>query len=193
MALEMPTIQSPLNDDGIIYIKIVVFGQSGVGKTSFVRSAAGLAITHSPIPTKEIECTQLRWRVDNTEIRLMLWDTPGDGEYYETLNSDSRDILTKAVDGVVFVFDSFEKESIEYIFEKFANVSHQYGDEFKHLLVGSKKKLRKNAKADATVSLLGEKDIDYHFVDFHSKLAYQEVQRIMAPMLSAIIAKKSQQ
>jgi GTPase SAR1 family protein len=190
-AIEMTHVQSPLNNENVKNIKLVVFGQSAVGKTSFVRAASGLGCVHAPIPTQDFECTTLRWRVNHTEIRLMLWDTPGAGEYYNNLTTAHRDILTRAVDGVVLIFDAFDKRSVDYILEKFAELGHEYGIDFPFVLIGSKKKHAKTTKYEETISLLGERDQHYYILDFTAPDAYIEIQYAMGSMLAKILARKT--
>lgn len=189
--VEMTQIQSALNNENVKNVKVVVFGRSAVGKTSFVRSASGLACIHAPVPTQDFECTTLRWRVNHTEIRLAFWDTPGKGKYYNNLASAQRDILTRSVDGVVLVFDSFDKRSVDYIFEKFGEFVQEYGIDFEFVLIGSKKKHTKTRQHEEVVSLLGGKDQHYHIVDFTAPNAHVEVQYALGPMLARIVARKN--
>ncbi|KAL7056003.1 hypothetical protein AAHC03_021128 [Spirometra sp. Aus1] len=82
------------NDDGEHFdarYKVVLLGESGVGKTSLIRSAMGEDFNPSMISTIGIDFVNRTYQVDSYNIQLQIWDTAGQERYRSLATSSFRD------------------------------------------------------------------------------------------------------
>ena len=82
------------------HYKIVMLGDSGVGKTALVSriSEGGFADTH--VPTVGAQFVALPFQVDKTKLTLEVWDTAGQ-ERYQSLGSS----FYRGTDACILAFD----------------------------------------------------------------------------------------
>uniref|UniRef100_A0A0X3QAJ3 Ras-related protein Rab-13 n=1 Tax=Schistocephalus solidus TaxID=70667 RepID=A0A0X3QAJ3_SCHSO len=82
------------NDDGEHFdarFKVVLLGDSGVGKTSLIRSAMGEDFNPSMISTIGIDFVNRTYQVENYNLQLQIWDTAGQERYRSLATSSFRD------------------------------------------------------------------------------------------------------
>lgn len=100
------------------HYKIVMLGDSGVGKTALVSriSEGGFADTH--VPTVGAQFVALPFQVDKTKLTLEVWDTAGQ-EVYRSLVS----FYTREARGAFLVFDVTDEKTFTGLEQwiKFAN------------------------------------------------------------------------
>lgn len=115
--------QDPSED--AVVIKITVFGDSQVGKTSLIRCfTTNTPIdSHTPINTIGVDLHCKRVNVDGFPTRVMLWDTAGQERYNSITLGYARD--TK---GIVLVYDIGDRGSCANILRWMDNIQQQFRD-----------------------------------------------------------------
>ena len=112
--------------------KVIILGESAVGKTSLLRQFTG-TYNGKVTPTIGAEYKQKIIRVNNNkEMKVQLWDTAGT-ERYRTISP----IYYRNLDGVLLVFDITDATSftsLQYWIEELA----ERGEEAITVLVGNK-------------------------------------------------------
>ena len=81
-------------------IKIILLGESGVGKTNLIKVATGEKFDENSDPSTSSSCNQGTMRApDNNIYKYFLWDTAGQ-EYYRSVNN----IFMKNAKIIILVF-----------------------------------------------------------------------------------------
>jgi len=130
-------------------LKMVVLGDSGVGKTALLyRYVEGRFIeTHQATIGADLLTKVVT--LGNTSVNLQIWDTAGQ-ERYDSLGS----AYYRGTDGCIFVYDISNKESfahLEHWRENFLNnAGDSLGSGFKFLLLGNKCDLPNEARKVST-------------------------------------------
>ena len=114
--------------------KIILLGQSAVGKTNLI-----IRFTENKFYTDFISTAGFDYKskiisLNNSKkkVKLFLYDTAGQ-ERYEALCKS----LYKKVDGIILVYDITSRESFEYI-PKWVKEIKQYNESFSIMLIGNK-------------------------------------------------------
>ena len=96
-------------DDNIMF-KIILLGDSMVGKTSLLLQYSENFFPESFMSTIGVEYKMKKITINNVDYTLQIWDTAGQERY----KSISKNFLKEA-DGVIFVYDITEKKSFQSI------------------------------------------------------------------------------
>ena len=113
-------------------IKILILGDSMVGKTSLLLNYVDKIFPEAHIATLGVEYKEKEIKKDNYNIRLQIWDTAGE----ERFRSITKNLYRNA-NGILFVYDITNKQS-------FINVKHWIKDtnnidkEIKGIIIGNK-------------------------------------------------------
>uniref|UniRef100_H3C1B1 Uncharacterized protein n=1 Tax=Tetraodon nigroviridis TaxID=99883 RepID=H3C1B1_TETNG len=113
--------------------KVVLVGNSSVGKTSLLRSFCEGRFHPSTTATVGIDYSVKTLTLDNMQVAMQLWDTAGQERY----RSITKQFFRKA-DGVVVMYDVTVEESFRAVKPWFANVQEAAGEGIPILLLGNK-------------------------------------------------------
>ncbi|KAM4711592.1 EF-hand calcium-binding domain-containing protein 4B isoform 2-T2 [Anableps anableps] len=113
--------------------KVVLVGNSSVGKTSLLRSFCEGRFHPSTTATVGIDYSVKTLTLDNMQIAMQLWDTAGQERY----RSMTKQFFRKA-DGVVLMYDATVEESFKAIKPWLLNVQEVAGERIPILLLGNK-------------------------------------------------------
>jgi small GTP-binding protein len=94
--------------------KVVLLGDSRVGKTSIIARQTQSFEYTQPNPTIGCHCNEVQVTVDGKPVTLQVWDTAGQ-EMYRALVP----VYLRGADGALIVYDIADKES-------FASLSHWF-------------------------------------------------------------------
>uniref|UniRef100_A0A4W6C2Y7 Calcium release activated channel regulator 2A n=1 Tax=Lates calcarifer TaxID=8187 RepID=A0A4W6C2Y7_LATCA len=113
--------------------KVVLVGNSSVGKTSLLRSFCEGRFHPSTTATVGIDYSVKTLTLDNMQVAMQLWDTAGQERY----RSITKQFFRKA-DGVVVMYDVTVEESFKAVQPWLTNVQDAAGEGIPVLLLGNK-------------------------------------------------------
>ncbi|XP_047431323.1 EF-hand calcium-binding domain-containing protein 4B isoform X2 [Mugil cephalus] len=113
--------------------KVVLVGNSSVGKTSLLRSFCEGRFHPSTTATVGIDYSVKTLTLDNMQVAMQLWDTAGQERY----RSITKQFFRKA-DGVVVMYDVTVEESFKAVQPWLTNVQEAAGEGVPILLLGNK-------------------------------------------------------
>ncbi|XP_071394306.1 EF-hand calcium-binding domain-containing protein 4B [Centroberyx affinis] len=144
--------------------KVVLVGNSSVGKTSLLRSFCEGRFHPSTSATVGIDYSVKTLTLDNAQVAMQLWDTAGQERY----RSITKQFFRKA-DGVVVMYDVTVEESFKAVRPWLANVQEDAGEGIPILLLGNKMDM----DGDREVSFKEAELLAYeHKVMFYEVSAY---------------------
>eukprot|EP00922_Rhytidocystis_sp_ex-Travisia-forbesii_P007823 GHVS01011580.1.p1 GENE.GHVS01011580.1~~GHVS01011580.1.p1 ORF type:complete len:208 (+),score=25.60 GHVS01011580.1:79-702(+) len=113
--------------------KLVLIGDSGVGKSCLLLRFADDAFTESYITTIGVDFRFRTITVDDKPVRLQIWDTAGQ-ERFRTITS----AYYRGADGIVLVYDTTDKTSFDHIEDWLGEVNRYASENTCKVLVGNK-------------------------------------------------------
>ncbi|KAF3705145.1 Ras-related protein Rab-44 [Channa argus] len=113
--------------------KVVLVGNSSVGKTSLLRSFCEGRFHPVTTATVGIDYSVKTLTLDNVQVAMQLWDTAGQERY----RSITKQFFRKA-DGVVVMYDVTVQESFKAVQTWLINVQEAAGEGIPILLLGNK-------------------------------------------------------
>lgn len=90
------------------HFKIVMLGNSGVGKTAFVQQTIDGVFSDAHVPTVGAQYSSLNMSIENQQICLELWDTAGQEVFRSLVGFYARDAK-----GFFILFDVSERSSFK--------------------------------------------------------------------------------
>ncbi|KAK2181846.1 hypothetical protein NP493_377g01014 [Ridgeia piscesae] len=86
--------------------KVLLLGESGVGKTAMIRSIIGLQFDPESVPTIGIDFARKTFEVDGAKVKFEIWDTAGQ-ERFRTITR----FQFRGTKGVLLMYDVTNKKS----------------------------------------------------------------------------------
>lgn len=118
-----------------IILKILLIGDTSVGKTSLLIKYTEDNFSENHITTIGVECVDKQITINDRKVTLQIWDTSGQ----ERFKSITKNFYQNA-NGIIFVFDITNENSFEHLKDWLDN-SEQFAKDFKKLIVGNKNDL----------------------------------------------------
>ncbi|XP_073240992.1 ras-related protein Rab-8B-like [Porites lutea] len=113
--------------------KILILGDSGVGKTCLIFRFIENIFSDSYISTIGIDCRSKIVDLDGKRVRLQIWDTAGQ-ERFRTLTS----AYFRGAMGIVLVYDVTTEDSFKHIAQWLQNIQDNASPDVCKVLVGNK-------------------------------------------------------
>uniref|UniRef100_A0A8C4HCB6 EF-hand domain-containing protein n=1 Tax=Dicentrarchus labrax TaxID=13489 RepID=A0A8C4HCB6_DICLA len=113
--------------------KIVLVGNSSVGKTSLLRRFCDDCFHPGTSATVGIDYSVKTITVDNSQVALQMWDTAGQERY----RSITKQFFRKA-DGVVVMYDITAEQSFTAVRQWLTSVKESAGEDIPIMLLGNK-------------------------------------------------------
>ena len=128
-----------------IAYKLLLLGQSSVGKTSIILRYIENSFEESNISTCGIDLKCKYVQCDDKKIRLDLWDTAGQERFPSLMKNYFR-----AAHGFVLVYDITNKESFDKLQGWIKDIKETIEDvnSFKFAVIGNKKDCEKDRQVD---------------------------------------------
>jgi GTP-binding nuclear protein Ran len=102
--------------------KLVLIGDEGVGKTSFVRRHESGEFVRQHVPTIGVDVTPLMFNISaNETITFTVWDTAGQEKF-----SDFRNGYLSGIDCAIAMFDTHSRESFYNAITQSKHVKETY-------------------------------------------------------------------
>ncbi|XP_071482859.1 ras-related protein Rab-15-like [Diadema antillarum] len=115
-----------------VLIRLLMLGDSGVGKTCMLCKFTEEAFSHTHIATIGIDFKMKTLRVDDQRIRVQIWDTAGQ-ERYDTITKQ----YFRRAQGIMLVYDITSETSFRDLDKWLEMISEDAGDIVK-ILVANK-------------------------------------------------------
>jgi len=113
--------------------KILILGDSGVGKTCLIFRFIEDIFSDSYISTIGIDCRSRIVNLDGKKVRLQIWDTAGQ-ERFRTLTS----AYFRGAMGIILVYDITTEDSFKHIAQWLQNIQDNASPDVCKVLVGNK-------------------------------------------------------
>ena len=119
-----------------IVLKLLLLGDSSVGKTSILLEYISNKFDESSISTVGVDYMDKIIDYNKFKIKLQIWDTSGE-EKFRTITKN----FYRNADGLLVVFDLTKKESYDHI-KSWINEAKENNDKLKTILIGNKLDLK---------------------------------------------------
>ena len=129
----MPANTKQKQRDYDYLFKLVLIGDSGVGKSCLLLRFADDAFTESYISTIGVDFRFRTVKIDKKTVKLQIWDTAGQ-ERFRTITS----AYYRGADGIIMVYDVTSQESFDHVNDWLKEVNRYASEGTCKLLVGNK-------------------------------------------------------
>eukprot|EP01054_Gregarina_sp_Poly1_P005694 Gregarina_sp_Poly_1__5693@NODE_2_length_28028_cov_167_134223_g1_i0_p15_GENE_NODE_2_length_28028_cov_167_134223_g1_i0NODE_2_length_28028_cov_167_134223_g1_i0_p15_ORF_typecomplete_len208_score25_42Ras/PF00071_22/1_2e63Roc/PF08477_13/2_5e25Arf/PF00025_21/1_2e15MMR_HSR1/PF01926_23/1_8e06Gtr1_RagA/PF04670_12/3_1e05SRPRB/PF09439_10/4_1e05RsgA_GTPase/PF03193_16/0_94RsgA_GTPase/PF03193_16/0_46GTP_EFTU/PF00009_27/0_0015FeoB_N/PF02421_18/0_0018Septin/PF00735_18/0_0042Septin/PF00735_18/9_9e02AIG1/PF04548_1 len=147
-------------------LKIVLIGDTGVGKSCLLLRFADDTFTESYISTIGVDFRFRTIDIDGKIVKLQIWDTAGQ-ERFKTITS----AYYRGADGIGIVYDSTNEETFNNI-DNWVNEVKKFTDEsIPKILVGCKSDLKDKCHVTTEMIASKAKDLGIDFVETSAKNA----------------------
>jgi len=147
----MPTSSTKQRDYDYLF-KLVLIGDSGVGKSCLLLRFADDAFTESYISTIGVDFRFRTVKIDKKTVKLQIWDTAGQ-ERFRTITS----AYYRGADGIIMVYDVTSSDSFDHVNDWLKEVNRYASEGTCKLLVGNKS----DRTADRVVTTESAKEFAY--------------------------------
>lgn len=124
--------------------KVLLIGNSGVGKSSLLLRFADDVFHDSFMPTIGVDFKIRTIEVDGKVIKLQIWDTAGQ-DRFKTITSS----YYRGAHGIIVTYDLTDRDSFAKVSEWMQEVDKHSDKNVSKILVGNKKDLEENHRAVA--------------------------------------------
>mmetsp|Transcript_3165 Transcript_3165/g.8084 ORF Transcript_3165/g.8084 Transcript_3165/m.8084 type:complete len:213 (-) Transcript_3165:688-1326(-) len=129
----MSNKKTPKSKDYDYLFKLVLIGDSGVGKSCLLLRFADDAFTESYISTIGVDFRFRTVKMDKKTVKLQIWDTAGQ-ERFRTITS----AYYRGADGIIMVYDTTSSDSFDHVNDWLKEVNRYASEGTCKLLVGNK-------------------------------------------------------
>ena len=116
-----------------VQLKVLLIGDSGVGKTSLLQRYTVDAFSGSFISTIGIDFKTKMLTIDGTRVRCQIWDTAGQ-ERFRTITTS----YFRGAHGIALCFDATDKRSFASITSWMSQIADNADESVRLVLVGTK-------------------------------------------------------
>ena len=134
-----------------IKLKIILLGESSVGKTSLLLSYTDNYFPKTHVTTIGVELKEKELIYKDYQIILQIWDTAGQERYRALAKS-----FFKGVQGILFVYDITSRPSFEQI-NKWIKDAQTHSSDFQSIIIGNKCDLKDRVVSNDELKTIGEK------------------------------------
>ena len=154
----------PLSEEYDLMFKILLLGDSGVGKSSLLLRYTKNEFTTDMRSTIGVEFGLKYITIDNLQLKVQIWDTAGMERYRSITNA-----YYKGAKGVIVVYDICRKQSFENV-DKWIDDFKSKGDEDAViLLIGNKSDLSEQREVTVEEGEIKAKKNKFGFMEASAK------------------------
>ena len=129
-------------------LKVVIVGDSGVGKTNIIRRYVSDTFSDDSKATVGVEFFTKPFRVNNDIVKLEIWDTAGQ-ERYKSITS----AYYKGSRGALLVYDITRPSTFEDVEKWMTEIKEKVRGSLKIMIIGNKLDLTNERKVDTETAL----------------------------------------
>lgn len=141
--------------------KILILGESKVGKSSILNQFTEKAFTENLPPTLGIDYKIKKLDIDGTDVKLQIWDTAGQERFRSITESFYR-----GCHGVLLVFDLTDRDTFEKVKAWIMSIHEKAGKNVVICLVGNKLDLKGADGVDMVPTHVIEELVDAHDIKY---------------------------
>ncbi|XP_034531829.1 ras-related protein Rab-15-like [Notolabrus celidotus] len=116
-----------------VLVRLLMLGDSGVGKTCMLRRFTESEFNPTHISTIGVDFKMKTLEIDGVKVRVQIWDTAGQ-ERYKTITKQ----YYRRAQGIVFVYDITNRLSFQHLAMWATDVDEFAPDKVQRILVGNK-------------------------------------------------------
>jgi len=138
--------------------KLVLIGDSGVGKSCLLLRFADDTYTESHISTIGVDFKIRTIQLEGKTIKLQIWDTAGQ-ERFRTITSS----YYRGAHGIIVVYDTTDNETFDHVKTWLHEIERYASENVNKLLVGNKSDLttKRQVDTEAAKAFAGEFNIPF--------------------------------
>merc|ERR1712060_259249 len=138
--------------------KLVLIGDSGVGKSCLLLRFADDSYTESYISTIGVDFKIRTIQLDGKTIKLQIWDTAGQ-ERFRTITSS----YYRGAHGIIVVYDTTDSDTFEHVKTWLHEIDRYASENVNKLLVGNKSDLtsKRQVETEAAKEFAGSVSIPF--------------------------------
>ena len=129
-------------------LKVVVVGDSGVGKTNIIKRFISNKFIANSKATVGVEFTNKSYRINDRVFKIEIWDTAGQ-ERYKSITA----AYYKGAKGALVVYDTTQKESYDNIDKWMLEIKDKGSKDMKIMIIGNKTDLINERKISTKEAL----------------------------------------
>ena len=146
--------------------KILLIGDSGVGKTCLMFRFSDQKFQESYISTIGVDFKMKTLEVDGKKIRLQIWDTAGQ-ERFRTITSS----YYRGAHGIIVVYDTTDSETFEHVKTWLHEIDRYASENVNKLLVGNKSDLTSKRQVETESAKEFAESVNIPFLETSAKNA----------------------
>ncbi|XP_033624657.1 ras-related protein ORAB-1 [Asterias rubens] len=165
---------STMNPEYDFLFKLLLIGDSGVGKSCLLLRFADDTYTESYISTIGVDFKIRTIELDGKTIKLQIWDTAGQ-ERFRTITSS----YYRGAHGIIVVYDVTDQESFNNVKQWLQEIDRYASENVNKLLVGNKCDLTTKKVVDYTTAKEYADQLEIPFLETSAKNATNVEQAFM--------------
>ena len=169
-----------------IIVKLLLLGDSSVGKTSIIIKYISNKFMDTNIATLGVDYMDKTVDYNNLKVFLQIWDTSGE----EKFRSITRNFYRNA-DGLLVVFDLTCKESFNHV-KNWINQAKEHKNDIKTILVGNKLDLEDEREVDKETALKFAEKNNLKYLETSAKNG-KNINNSFKEMIALILNDKTEQ
>ena len=147
-----------MNDNFDLILKLLIVGDSSVGKTNFIMRFINNEFINNYLTTSGIDLKTKDIEVKNKKIRIQIWDTAGQVKY----KAITRNLFLKVM-GAIIIYDITNEKSYTNLKSWVELIREECGSHMQIIIVGNKCDLDSERKInqDEVMNYAEEEKIEY--------------------------------
>ena len=133
-------------------LKVVIVGDSGVGKSNLIKRFTVNEFLPNSIATVGVEFLSKSYKINDKIFKIEMWDTAGQ-ERYKSITS----AYYKGAKGALLVYDVTSAQSFENIDKWYNEIKEKTNKDIKLILIGNKIDLKESKVVDTDNALVKAK------------------------------------
>ena len=171
------------NETNELNFKLIVIGDSNVGKTTLISKYIDNEIKDDISPTVGLENKVKTTQINGIKTKIQIWDTAGQ----EKFNSLTKNVFTNT-DGILIMFDLTNKTSFTNIKYWIEDLKDKTGHKIKKIIVGNKSDLVDKRKVtNEDIKSITDK---YKYIEV-SALNGNNVENAFNTLIKSIVGKRT--
>ena len=162
-------------------IKILIIGDSTVGKTNFVYKFSEDKFSENYFATTGIELKTSSIQIDGKSIKIQLWDTAGQEKY----RAMTKNLYLKS-QGIIILFDITNETSFINLKNWMSQIKESCGEDIPILLVGNKIDLEDNRVINKERAMEYANNENIEYIEVSSKTG-ENINKALTSLLQKIL------